>query len=337
MKAYLSAPHVVPGRPAINTSVCLTLTGTALLVWGPWRPRPRPAVLAAAGSTIGAIAVIAIFGYATGNPGTYGWWRVSAMALVTAVTLLILALSVLSAAWRDSRAGQASLPRWLPMPAGALALGLAVWLAFTGRAVAAGRISENTFTGAATGLGLAMAAFAALVVWRAQQAEERSRVAVAAAARRSEAERTAREGERRLFQFLEAVPVAVLIASPDGQPYFANSEAERVLGRGVAPGIGAGELAETYRVLLAGTDQPYPAERLATARSLRAQPSHFDDMEIHQPDGSVVPLEVWGAPGYSARAERSTTRSTGASRLPAGTWPPCSMTCCGWQGCQAPR
>src|SRR5580658_5392947 len=115
--AYLSAPHVVPGRPAINTAVCLALTGGALLVWGPWRPRRRPAAAAAAASVIGAIAVIATFGYATGNSATYGWWHVSAMAFLTAVTMLVLSLSLISAAWQDSHADHAGLPRWLPMPA----------------------------------------------------------------------------------------------------------------------------------------------------------------------------------------------------------------------------
>ena len=67
--------------------------------------------------------------------------------------------------------------------------------------------------------------------------------------------------------------------------------------------IGAGELAETYRVFLAGTAQPYPTEKMATARSIRGQPSHFDDMEIHRPDGSVIPLEVWGSPVYGADGE----------------------------------
>jgi PAS domain S-box-containing protein len=303
VKAYISGPHVVPGRPAINTAVCLALTGTALLVWGPWRPRRRPIVVAAAGSAIGAIAVIATFGYATGNPATYGWWHVSAMALLTAATMLVLALSLLSAAWRDSRAGHAGLPRWLPMPAGALALGLAVWLALTGRAMAAGRISADTFTGAATALGLVMAGLVGLVVWLAQHAEGRRRVAVAEATRRSEAERMAREGEHLLFQFLEAIPVAVFIASQDGRPYFANSEAERLLGPGVVPGIATGELTEPYRVFLAGAAQPYPTARMAIARSIGGQPSHFDDMEIHRPDGSAIPLEVWGRPVYGAGGE----------------------------------
>ena len=45
------------------------------------------------------------------------------------------------------------------MPAGALALGLGVWLVIDGRAVAAGRISSVTFTAAASVVGLVLAAW----------------------------------------------------------------------------------------------------------------------------------------------------------------------------------
>jgi PAS domain S-box-containing protein len=302
VKAYFVGPHDVPGRSAINTAICLTLVGAGLLVWGPWRRR-RPGALATAGSVIGVIGGIAAFGYATGNPTAYGWSHVTAMAFLTALTMLTLSVTLLTAAWQDSQARHAGLPRWLPVPAGTTVLGLAVWLSIAGRAVAARRISQNTFTTASTVLGLVLASSAALVVWLAQRAEGRRRVAAAETARRAEAERAARESQHRLFQFLEAVPVAVFIAAKDGRPYFANSEAQRVLGQGAVPGIATGALAETYRVFLTGTAQPYPTERMATARSLRGQRSHFDDMEIHRPDGSVIPLEVWGSPVYDADGE----------------------------------
>jgi PAS domain S-box-containing protein len=298
--SYLSEPHVLPGRMAVNTAVCLTLAGTALLVWRPWRPHRRPAALAAAGSAIGAVAVEATFGYATGNPAAYGWTHVTAMAFLTAVTMLILALSLLSAAWRDSRVRHESLPRWLPMPAGALALGLGVWLLIDGRAVAAGRISAVTFTAAASVVGLVMAGLVVSVVWLAQKSDGRRRAAVTAAGRLSEAEGKARESEHRLFQFLDALPVAVFISSPDGRPYYANDEAGRVLGRGVVPGVGAAKISETYSVFQAGTDRLYPSEMLATNRGARGLSSHNDDMEVHKPDGAVVPLEVWGRPVYGA-------------------------------------
>jgi PAS domain S-box-containing protein len=300
VKAYITGAHDVPGRMAVNTAVCLILAGAGLLVWGPWRRRRRPAVLAAAGSVIAAVAVEATFGYATGNPAAYGWTPVTAMAFLTAVTMLILALSLLSAAWRDSRTRHSGLPRWLPMPAGALALGLGVWLVIDGRAVAAGRISAVTFTAAASVVGLVLAGLVMLVVWLAQQADGRRQVAVTAAGQLSKAEAAAREGEHRLFQFLDAMPVAVFISSPGGQPYYANGEATRVLGQGVAPRVGAGELAETYGVFLAGTDQLCPAERVPVVRALDGQASHEDGLEIRKPDGAVIPIEVWGRPVYGA-------------------------------------
>jgi PAS domain S-box-containing protein len=301
--SYLSEPHVEPGRMTVNAAVCLTLAGAGLLVWGPWRPRRRPAVLAVAGSAIAAVGVEATVGYATGNPAAYGWPHVTAMAFLTALTLLVLALSLLSAAWRDSRACHAGLPRWLPVPAGALALGLGLWLVIDGRAVAAGGISAVTFTAAASAVGLVMAGLVVLVVGLAQQADRRRRVAVTAGARLSGAEGEARESEQRLFQFLDALPVAVFITSPGGEPYYANEEAERVLGRGVVPDVGAAQLARTYNAFQSGTDRPYPTERMVIYRATRGEPSHLDDMEIRKPDGAVIPLEVWGRPVYGADGE----------------------------------
>ena len=183
VKAYITGPHDVPGRTAVNTAVCLTLAGAGLLVWGPWRPRPARPRWPRPDLVIAAVAVVASFGYATGNPAAYGWAHVTAMAFLTAVTMLILALSLLSAAWRDSRARRRACPggsrcrpaRWLSA--------WAAWLAIDGRAVAAGHISRVTFTAAASVLGLVLAGLVVLVVWLAQQADRRRRVAVPAAPR----------------------------------------------------------------------------------------------------------------------------------------------------------
>jgi signal transduction histidine kinase len=186
VKAYIRGPGNIPGRPAANTAVCFLLVGVALLAWRPWHPRPRPIVLAVAGSLIGAIAVTATFGYVTGTPTAYRWGHLAGMAFVTAGAMLILALALLSAAWRDASTGREGLPKWLPLPAGVLALCLAaiVWLAVVG----AGRITVGTSVGAATALGFLMAGLVALVVWLAQHADLRRRVAVTEAARLAEAE-----------------------------------------------------------------------------------------------------------------------------------------------------
>jgi hypothetical protein len=181
VKPYVSGPLNVPGRPALNTVVCLTVAGAALLVWGPWWPRRRPVALAAAGSVIAAIALIATFGYVTRTPAGYGWAHLSTMAFLTAAALLGLGISLLSAAWRESLTRHDAVPRWLPMPAGVLALGVAsaVWLAVAGRVEVAGQIPAGNAVGAATVLGLVLAALVAVAVWLAQQSDQRRQVAEA--------------------------------------------------------------------------------------------------------------------------------------------------------------
>jgi signal transduction histidine kinase len=205
VKAYINGPGSIPGRLAASTAVCWTLAGLALLAWGPRRPRPRPIALATAGSLIGAIAVTAVFGYVTGTPATYRWGDLAGMAPLTAAAMLILALALLSAAWGDASAGREGLPRWLPMPAGVLALGLAaaVWLA-----IGAGRITVGTSVGAATALGFLMATLVTLVVWLAQHADMRRRVAVTEAARLAKAETEIRTLNATLEQQVRHLEVA---------------------------------------------------------------------------------------------------------------------------------
>jgi PAS domain S-box-containing protein len=302
VRAYIRGPGSPPGRPSVDSAVCLTLAGLALLVWGPWRSRTRPAVMAAAGSLIGAIAFTVITGYATGTPPAHVWALVTAMPLLTAVAMLTIAVGLLCAAWRDTLARHAGLPGWLAMVAGAAAFGVAdvVWLAIIGGNGGGARNAVGTSTDASAVLGLLMAGLVTLVAWLAQQADGQARVAVTKAARTAAA---AREAENLLFRLLGAMPVAVFISTPAGVPYYANGEAERVLGRGVQPDIGVGELAEVYRAFVAGTDRIYPAERLPVVRASLGESSHVSDIEIRKPDSDAIPVEVWGRPVRGTRGE----------------------------------
>ena len=101
------------------------------------------------------------------------------------------------------------------------------------------------------------------------------------------------DSRRRLEQFLEAVPIGVFVARSDGEPYYANREAERLLGRGIVPGVAPEQLAEVYDAYVAGTDDRYPAASMPLVRALQGETSHADDMEIHRP-GGTIPVEVWG-------------------------------------------
>lgn len=305
-QSRLAPPGGSPGRVASSSAVCLIVAGLGLPAWGPWRRRPRPAALAASGSLISAIAVLTIFGYASSAFHRYDWGRLSSMPLGTAAALLVLGISMQCVAWLGTSG--AGLPGWLPVSAGITALGLAAGmsLAVIGRSSHSGRVSTGVAANAAMAIGLLLAALVTLSAWLAQQAEARKR--------------QARAGEQRTFKFLEAMPVAVLVAVPDGRPYYANREAARVLGQTAEPGTGAGRPAAAHRAFVAGTARPYPAEDLPLTRAARGEPWHVDDMEIRHPDGSVTILESWGTPitGPDGRVEHVIVVGADSSERKAG-------------------
>ena len=105
-----------------------------------------------------------------------------------------------------------------------------------------------------------------------------------------------RGAEHVLFPFLDGIPVGIFIVRPGGHPYYANSEAVRLLGRGALPSASAEDLAEAYDVRVRGTDKQYPTEQLAIVAALAGRVTSYDDAEIHHPDGTVVPFQIWGTP-----------------------------------------
>jgi PAS domain S-box-containing protein len=106
-----------------------------------------------------------------------------------------------------------------------------------------------------------------------------------------------REGESQMTQFLEAIPVGVIIVDAMGRPYYANQRATQLTGKGAVSSVTAEQLAETYQVYVAGTNQPYPTENLPIIRALNGDRTRVDDMEIHQ-NNQTIPIEVWGTPVF---------------------------------------
>jgi diguanylate cyclase (GGDEF)-like protein/PAS domain S-box-containing protein len=125
-----------------------------------------------------------------------------------------------------------------------------------------------------------------------KQAEEALRVNERAL---SNSEAAAR---RRLEQFMDAMPIGVVVATADGQPRYANREAMRLRGSVVMPDDRQEEPAPLHPAYIAGTNTLYPLSELPLVRALHGEASHVDDMEILQP-GSTVPIEVWGTPVLS--------------------------------------
>lgn len=110
-----------------------------------------------------------------------------------------------------------------------------------------------------------------------------------------QAEEAARESERQLAQFLEAMPVGVIVVDATGKPYFANQRAQEILGKGVEPEATVLELAEVYQTYLSGTNQLYPIENLPLVRALKGERTTVDDIEVHRGE-KIIPIEAWGTP-----------------------------------------
>ncbi len=108
--------------------------------------------------------------------------------------------------------------------------------------------------------------------------------------------------EQQMFRFLESVPVGIFIIDSRGITRYANEAAKRLLGRGVAPEAGSEKLAETYQAYVAGTDTPYPLDKMPVVRALSGESSMVDDLEVRRADG-VFTLQVWGAPVFDLKGK----------------------------------
>jgi PAS domain S-box-containing protein len=111
-----------------------------------------------------------------------------------------------------------------------------------------------------------------------------------------------RENERRLTQFLEAMPVGVFVINANSQPYYANQTAQQILGKGIATESTTTQLTETYQVYQAGTDRLYPTDEQPIVRALQGESITISDLEIRQAD-RTIPLEVSATPVFDERGQ----------------------------------
>jgi len=97
--------------------------------------------------------------------------------------------------------------------------------------------------------------------------------------------RLAKENEKRLRQFLEAMPVGVQVVDAKGKPYYLNQRAEQIFGKNLAEEV----------MYQAGSYKSYSLDKLPLRRALQGETSSIDDIEIHGEE-QTIPLEIWGTP-----------------------------------------
>ncbi len=113
-----------------------------------------------------------------------------------------------------------------------------------------------------------------------------------------------RENENRLNQFLEGIPIGILIHAPDGKPLYTNRIAQQLLGQGVRADTTIENLAETYEIYLTGTDQLYPSNQIPGISALQGKNTRVDDIELRHSD-RIIPIEAWGKPIYDEQGNIS--------------------------------
>ncbi|NJM68876.1 MAG: response regulator [Scytonema sp. RU_4_4] len=138
---------------------------------------------------------------------------------------------------------------------------------------------------------LAQQAQAELLIRLQQEVTERQR-----------AEEALRESERRLAQFLEAVPVGIFVVDANGQPYYTNQTGQQILGKGIVTEVTATQFPEIYQAYLAGTKELYPVEQQPILRALNGESVTVDDIVLQQTD-KIIPLEVSATPIYDEKGK----------------------------------
>ena len=105
------------------------------------------------------------------------------------------------------------------------------------------------------------------------------------------------ESEKRLAQFLEAMPVGVAVHDATGKLYYTNQTGQQLLGKSIVKEATAEQLTNVYQVYCTETDQLYPTDRLPIVRALKGERVTIDDMEIRRGE-TIIPLEVETTPVF---------------------------------------
>ena len=117
--------------------------------------------------------------------------------------------------------------------------------------------------------------------------------------KRQEANVALSASESRLNQFLAALPVGVSVYNPDGSIAYFNQAARDLLGADTIPESSAEQLAATYQLYVANTNELYPPENLPILRALKGEFVKVDDVEIRQ-DGKIIAIEINTTPIFDA-------------------------------------
>ncbi len=121
-------------------------------------------------------------------------------------------------------------------------------------------------------------------------------------AKRQQVEEELRESERRLTQFLEAVPVGIFVIDSQGKPCYANQAAQQILVGKIVPKMTDQQLNNIYQAYLEDTKKLCPPEQLPIVRALKGESVTINYLEVCRQD-KLIPLEVAATPIFAEKGK----------------------------------
>ncbi len=102
------------------------------------------------------------------------------------------------------------------------------------------------------------------------------------------------KSENRLYKFMEALPVGVIVINVAGEPTYLNRVSKQILGLNSTE-VWPEQLSDLFQIRYADSQQPYEEADLPGLRALQGEVVHLDNLEL-QRRGEQIPLEVWATP-----------------------------------------
>lgn len=110
-------------------------------------------------------------------------------------------------------------------------------------------------------------------------------------------EQCAHPFDGKLESILEALPLGLFVLDRNGSPVYANSRSTTLLGLGPLRGLKPRDLAAAYSTYVAGTNEPYPPEKMPIVKALQGERGFANDLEVRRKEGRIF-LEVEAAPVF---------------------------------------
>jgi PAS domain S-box-containing protein len=104
-----------------------------------------------------------------------------------------------------------------------------------------------------------------------------------------------KQSEQRLRQFMDVMPVGLMVADKQGETAFINQRGREIMGIPPEQDLTGHDPNDLCAMYYAASAQIYPREQQPLQRALRNEQCYVDDMMIRLKDRDV-PLEAWGKP-----------------------------------------